>query len=216
MFAVIFEVEPRPDRRGEYLELASFLKPVLETIDGFLEVERFASRQTHGRVLSLSLWRDEKAVIRWRVQGAHHEVQTKGRAGIFHDYHLRVGEIAADSHLPAGETPRQQRFDATEVGPAKVVTLSEIGPSGTAANALAPAPGTSGLLGAEWFESIYNPGKSLLLASWRGSEAAEAWNPAPHADVRHRRVRIIRHYGMFDRREAPQYYPPPGPPAVAS
>ncbi len=116
MFAVIFEVEPRPDRRGEYLELASFLKPVLETIDGFLEVERFASRQTPGRVLSLSLWRDEKAVIRWRVQGAHHEVQTKGRAGIFHDYHLRVGEIAADSHLPAGETPRQQRFDATEVG----------------------------------------------------------------------------------------------------
>ena len=38
MFAVIFEVEPKAERRGEYLELASFLKPSLEKIDGFIEI----------------------------------------------------------------------------------------------------------------------------------------------------------------------------------
>jgi len=163
-------------------------------------------------VLSLSSWRDEKSVIRWRVQGAHHEVQTKGRSGIFQEYHLRVGEITADTNLPAGEDPRQQRFDATEIGPAKVVTLTEIRPLGAAADgpAVALDPGTPGLLGAEWFESIYNPGKSLLLSSWRDADTAEAWSPGDVAgsDIRHRHVRIIRDYGMFDRREAPQYYPP--------
>ena len=101
MFAVIFEVEPKAERRGEYLELASFLKPSLEKIDGFIEIERFASRRSEGRVLSLSSWRDEKSVIRWRVQGAHHEVQTKGRSGIFQNYHLRVGEVTSD------ESPRR-------------------------------------------------------------------------------------------------------------
>jgi heme-degrading monooxygenase HmoA len=210
MFAVIFEVEPKAERRGEYLELAAFLKPSLEKIDGFIDVERFASRQTTGRVLSLSLWRDEKAVIRWRTQGAHHEVQTKGRSGVFQDYHLRVGEITADTGFAPGEVPGQQRFDATETGPAKAVTLSEVRPLSEPSDgpAVALDPKTPGLLGTEWFESIYNPGKSLLLASWRDSEAAAAWNPAPNAETRHRRVRIIRDYGMFDRREAPQYYPP--------
>ena len=212
MFAVIFEVEPKAERRGEYLELASFLKASLEKIDGFIEVERFASRQTQGRVLSLSSWRDEKSVIRWRVQGAHHEVQTKGRSGIFQNYHLRVGEVTSDTNLPAGEITGQHRFDATETGPAKVATITEIQPLGeTAAGLTVPLePATTGLLGVEWFESIYAPGKSLLLASWRDTEAAEAWRPAPvaGAEIRHRRVRIIRDYGMFDRREAPQYYPP--------
>jgi hypothetical protein len=27
------------------------------------------------------------------------------------------------------------------------------------------------------------------------------------AKLRHRKVRVVRDYGMFDRREAPQYYP---------
>ncbi len=65
MFAVIFEVEPKPERRGEYLGLAASLKPALVRIEGFVDVERFTSTSDNGRVLSLSFWRDEKAVIRW-------------------------------------------------------------------------------------------------------------------------------------------------------
>src|ERR1700691_2585211 len=122
MFAVIFEVEPKPERRDEYLKLAAYLKPTLEKIDGFISVERFASARAQGRVLSLSFWRDEKSVVRWRTVGAHNEVQAKGRSEVFQDYHLRVGEITRDTGLPAGETPQQSRFDETEIGAAKFVT----------------------------------------------------------------------------------------------
>jgi heme-degrading monooxygenase HmoA len=70
------------------------LKPKLEAIDGFIDNERFASMKTKGRVLSLSIWRDEKAVVRWRTHGEHHDVQEKGRFEVFEDYHLRrVGEV---------------------------------------------------------------------------------------------------------------------------
>ena len=51
MFAVIFEVQPKPDRWDEYLALAKLLKPEIERIDGFIDNERFASQRTRGRLL---------------------------------------------------------------------------------------------------------------------------------------------------------------------
>lgn len=104
MFAVIFEVQPRPERFDEYLELAAQLKPELQRIDGFIDVKRYRSQRSESRVLSLSIWRDDKAVIRWRTHAVHHQAQEKGRREIFRDYRLRVGEVAADTGLAAGET----------------------------------------------------------------------------------------------------------------
>ncbi|OYW34210.1 MAG: hypothetical protein B7Z41_03055 [Rhizobiales bacterium 12-66-7] len=64
MFAVIFEVRPRPDQWEAYLALAQELRPRLIEMDGFLSVERFSARRTPGLLLSFSLWRDEKALVR--------------------------------------------------------------------------------------------------------------------------------------------------------
>jgi heme-degrading monooxygenase HmoA len=217
MFAVIFEVQPRQERFDEYLALAKALRPRLDTIDGFIDIDRFASKRTQGRVLSLSIWRDDKAVTRWRTHAAHHGAQEKGRFEIFADYRLRVGEITADTAPPPGHAVVQEYFDETETGDAKAVTISEItgasehgsGPDALAAQ-LGLRPGTPGLIDHEAFESIYVPGKLLLLAGWRDAEAAEAWSPTRPATappLRHRHVRIVRDYGLFDRREAPQFYP---------
>jgi heme-degrading monooxygenase HmoA len=193
------------------------LKPELEKIDGFIDNERFESNRTDGRVLSLSMWRDEKAVIRWRTLGVHHAIQEKGRTEIFECYHLRVGEIAADTHIPKGQKLQEQHFDETEVGLSKAVTISELtsdnkksASSNLPADLNLPIVGTSGVLDQEIFESIYNPGKLLLLVSWKEATAASAWHPTIPAgrELRHRQVRIIRDYGMFDRREAPQFYSP--------
>lgn len=215
MFAVIFEVTPKPAQWDRYLALAKRLKPEIEQIDGFLDNERFASRHDKGRLLSLSTWRDEKALIRWRTLEIHHQVQEAGRFEVFQDYHLRVGEITADS-APPGLVLRQQRLDETEIGVAKAVTICELAPidSAPAPDDLAamlglPKPGTQGLIDQEPYESLYNPGKKLLLAGWRDTAAAEAWTlqMPPGRSLRHRLVRVVRDYGMFDRREAPQYYP---------
>ena len=216
MFAVIFEVMPKPERKDDYLELGKLLRPEIEKIEGFLDNERFASQGVPGRVLSLSTWRDEKAVIRWRTLAVHHQVQEKGRFEVFRDYHLRVGEFTADSRPQAGQVLRQQRLDETEVGAAKYVTITELSPgygksvAADLAGALGlPAAGVAGLLDQDSYESIYVAGKLLMLASWRDASSAEAWRPRAvgQVDLRHRVVRIVRDYGMFDRREAPQYYP---------
>src|SRR5215210_2955384 len=101
MFVVIFEVQPRAERWDDYLGTAGLLRPEIERIDGFVDNERFRSQQTEGRVLSLSTWRDEKALVRWRANGVHHTLgQIRGRSEIFADYRLRVAEVTADTHPP--------------------------------------------------------------------------------------------------------------------
>ena len=96
MIAVIFEVEPHPERRDAYLEAAARLKPLLKGIDGFISVERFQSLTQPGRIVSLSYWRDEAAVRAWRTLEAHRRTQAAGRESIFADYRLRVAEVLRD------------------------------------------------------------------------------------------------------------------------
>lgn len=96
MIAVIFEVVPATGRRQDYLDLAASLKPELERIDGFISIERYASLTNEGKILSLSIWRDEAAVQRWRNLEAHRAAQAQGRGGIFADYRLRVASVIRD------------------------------------------------------------------------------------------------------------------------
>jgi heme-degrading monooxygenase HmoA len=96
MIAVIFEVWPKADRRQEYLELAAALRGELEEIDGFVSVERFESLSEPGKLLSLSVWRDEAALTAWRNLAAHRAAQSRGRGGIFADYRLRVAGVIRD------------------------------------------------------------------------------------------------------------------------
>jgi len=96
MIAVIFEVEPAAGRRGEYLDLAAAMRPLVEEVDGFLGVERFESLTTPGKLLSLSFWRDEEALARWRALDEHRAMQARGRDGVFAGYRLRVAGVVRD------------------------------------------------------------------------------------------------------------------------
>lgn len=110
MIAVIFEVVPAPGRRQEYLDLAAALRPELERQDGFISIERFASLSNEGKVLSLSFWRDEEAVKRWRNLEGHRLAQARGRNGVFADYRLRVAGVLRDYGMNArDEAPADSR-----------------------------------------------------------------------------------------------------------
>jgi heme-degrading monooxygenase HmoA len=96
MIAVIFEVRPKPEHKQEYLDIAAGLRPILETIDGFISVERFESLTDKGKILSLSFFRDEAAVEAWRNVVDHRKAQAKGRAKIFENYRLRIASVIRD------------------------------------------------------------------------------------------------------------------------
>lgn len=96
MITVIFEVVLKGGREDRYLELAARLRPLLEEIDGFVSIERFRSLAEPGKLLSLSFWRDEEAVARWRQLEAHRAAQREGRADVFAGYRLRVATVLRD------------------------------------------------------------------------------------------------------------------------
>lgn len=200
MFVVLFEVQPRPEEWDRYLALAGALRPELTQICGFIDNERYTSERTNGRVLSISTWQDEKALIRWRTHARHHKVQEEGRFEVFQDYRLRVGEVISDSQQ--NDLP-QTRFDVTEAGAARAVTVTETPPG----QAPPLPPPSADLLDATPYSAINTNGRRLLLSSWRANEAARAWIEQQPNGPRHRHIRIIRNYGMLQRDEAPQYYP---------
>ena len=218
MFSVIFEVHPKPEQWDAYLDNAKMLRPELEQVDGFVDNIRYKSLTRAGWILSLSGWRDEKSVVRWRTARRHHMVQEKGRSEILLDYHLRVGQVTRDTHVPAGHTIEEQRLDETEVGEGTTVIFVD---AKRRANLSDPAPPseTAAYLGldrnapalVEWdvYEAVLTPGDLILMTVWKTKADAETFGKSvkPPEGGRLRHVRVVRDYGMFDRREAPQYYP---------
>ena len=218
MFSVIFEVHPRADQWDSYLGHAKMLRPELEQIDGFVDNVRYKSLTREGWILSLSGWRDEKAVVRWRTKVRHHETQQKGRSEIFLDYHLRVGQLTRDTRLPQGHELHEQRLDETEIGEGTTISLIdaqrppdwvEAASASDAAEWLGLMRGAPGLVAWDVFEAVLTQGDIILMLSWRDNEAAAAFEAkvSLQEGARLRRVRVVRDYGMFDRREAPTYYP---------
>lgn len=104
MIAVIFEVWIDDAKTSQYLDIAKQMRPLLDTIDGFISIERFESINEAGKILSLSFWRDEGAIAEWRQLEAHRESQAKGRNEIFRDYRLRIAGVVRDY----GMTEREQ------------------------------------------------------------------------------------------------------------
>ena len=218
MFSVIFEVNPKDGQYDHYLGRGKMLRPELEKIDGFIDNIRYRSLTRDGWLLSLSGWRDEKAVVRWRISTNHHNVQDQGRSGILADYHLRVGQVTGDTEVPAGYALQEQRLDETVAGAGTTVSLittkrpahlPESAGAKECATFLGLDSDAKGLLAWDVFDAVLTPGDLILLISWRDRASAEIFEKAVALKdgTRLRRVRIIRDYGMFDRREAPQYYP---------
>jgi len=218
VFSVLFEVNPKSEQWDNYLGYARMLRPELEKVDGFVDNIRYRSLTREGWILSLSGWRDEKSVVRWRTKMRHHDAQEKGRSEILLDYHLRVGQVTRDTRLPAGYTLQEQRLDETEVGEGATVTLVDakrpperVRDTGAeeVAKWLKLDPKAPGLVAWDVFDAVLTPGDIILLMPWRDHGAAETFEKRVSLtdDMRLRRVRIVRDYGMFDRREAPQYHP---------
>jgi len=217
MFAAMLEVNPKPEQFDAYLGMARMLRPELEKIDGFIDNNRYGSLTREGWLLSLSSWRDEKALVRWRSQAAHHRIMQAARDRVFADYRLRIGQVVSDNRLPAEHVLIEQRLDVTATGLGTAVTLhqgqfspewvKQAGPQAVA-KALGVDEKAPDLVTWDVFDALMTPGDVIAVVTWRDEAASAAFerDAAIVDGMRRRSVRIIREYGMFDRREAPQYF----------
>jgi heme-degrading monooxygenase HmoA len=209
MIALFFEVQPKPDGYQRYLDMAAALKPRLEKIDGFMSIDRYKSLAREGVVLSHSIWRDEAALTAWRVQEHHHQAQEAGRNDIFTDYRLRIAEVIREEApgKPAWQPQRLSAYnDPARRAPRYIVVAESASAQFDALPGIKPEAYAS-LNRADEFVHVMNvPG---LPEALEVTESCRIGAPA----YRYRICEVERDYGMYERAEAPQYYPPVTRPA---
>ena len=219
MIALFFEVTPRAGQRERYLAMAAALRPDLDALGGCLFIDRFRSLQTRslqtrssqtdGLILSFQIWRDEAALTAWRVHEAHHHTQTVGRTAVFSDYRLRVAQVIREEQpgKPAWQAQHRAGWHDAAAKPPRFVVIAE----STSASLDVPSGCTH-----ETYESLKRSGEFAHLvtvpdypSALEVTENCRIGAPA----YRFRTCEVERDYGMFDRTEAPQYYPPVVPAA---
>ena len=204
MIGLFFEVQTRPGHRDQYLNLAASLKPELEAIGGCLFMDRFRSLTQENLLLSYQIWQDEAALTAWRAHAHHHEVQTIGREKVFSDYRIRVAQVIHEARpeRPVWQPERRTPYNDPARRPPTYVLVAE------SKSATIPVD-------TEWhhgaFASVYRDGYFAHLIDVPDHQSGVEFGPRLFADptIEYFRVfDVMRDYGMYERAEAPQYYPP--------
>lgn len=100
MICAIIEFHVRPGAEGDYDAWAVKLHERVQTIDGFISVERFASQSDTDKRLSVSYWRDAEALKAWRDDPLHRDGMIAGKRNIFADYRIVVTTVDREySHV---------------------------------------------------------------------------------------------------------------------
>src|ERR1700752_2805397 len=203
MIGLFFEVQTRPGHRDQYLDLAPSLKPALEATGGCLSIERFRSLTREDLLLSYQIWEDEAALTAWRVHGQHHKVQELGRARVFADYRIRIAQVIheAKPRQPVWQPERRTPYN----DPAR--PRPTYGLAAESKSDRLPVE-------TEWrrdaFESVYREGQFAHLIDLPDPRSGIEFGTRLFADSTTEYFRVfevMRDYGMYDRTEAPQYYP---------
>ncbi|MEZ5853204.1 MAG: antibiotic biosynthesis monooxygenase [Hyphomicrobiaceae bacterium] len=202
MIALFFEVTPKTGQEGHYLDIATALKPELERNGGLIFLDRYKSLIRPKTLLSHQIWADEASLTRWRTNARHHGAQASGRKSVFEDYRLRVGPVIAEGGEGGGVAPQieglpyndplltPERFAIVIRSYSRLVAGGDIG---------------------EGFESVYRPGEFAWVGDapdrQTGYETLRTAASDPCVSAA-QLVLVSRDYGLHDRRQAPQYFPP--------
>lgn len=204
MIGLFFEVQTRPGHRDQYLNLAASLKPDLEALGGCLFIDRFRSLTQENLLLSHQIWQDEGALTAWRAHAHHHEVQTIGREKVFSDYRIRVAQVIHEARpgQPVWQPERRTAYNDPARRPPTYLLTAE------SKSATLPVQ-------TEWrsdaFASVYREGHFAHLIDLPDHSSGVEFGARLFADSTTEYFRIfevMRDYGMYERAEAPQYYPP--------
>ncbi len=89
-WAVIFISRLKTDAPG-YAETARRMVELVETMPGFLGHASW--RDEEGRGVTISWWRDEESIRRWRDHPEHVQARRRGDVDWYADWHVQICRI---------------------------------------------------------------------------------------------------------------------------
>ena len=193
MYALFFEVRPKPGHLPHYFEHVDRLRPALARHTGLLFLDRYRSLSDEALLLSHQHWRDEAAILAWRRDSLHLQSQQAGRYEHFADYRIRVASLVCQWVAGQFSNASQETLEAPDDGRFVIAAYSRAAEGQVPTNAS--------------FESVNHQGRyiSLQEASSRSQAQASvrAWGHVPGLESACA-FRVVRDYGMLERKEAPR------------
>jgi len=197
MLALFFEVLPKPGHEDHYFRHVGMLKPVLAEHKGMTWLDRFKSLSRDRVILSHQLWVDDAAIVGWREDKQHQGSQTAGRYKHFEDYRIRIAELFLRVEQASPAEQLEPGSDAT--GSYIVAGHSTGKPLEGFEESFASVNIDGAYVG---ISSVANEADARNLVNQMSDDQSMSWGFA---------ARMTRDYGMFERDQAPQDYPPVEP-----
>lgn len=98
-YAVIFASQRKPGDNG-YGAMAERMAEIAPTMPGYLGIE--SARGPDGFGITVSYWKDEESIRRWKAQAKHLDAQARGKAEWYEHYELRVAKVERGYSGPEG------------------------------------------------------------------------------------------------------------------
>src|SRR5262245_10604247 len=105
-YAVIFSSLRTPGDQG-YGAMAERMLALACEQPGYLGVE--SARDPAGLGITVSYWRDEDSIRRWKQQAEHLEAQARGKRAWYEAYELRVARVERAASLRPAAGPARGR-----------------------------------------------------------------------------------------------------------
>lgn len=216
MFSVMIEAQPRKDQWDAYLARTDVLAPELQRTAGFVEAARYKSLTRDGWILSLSDWRDERAVLGWHLRMHDDGDEGQGWNHLLADYRLRFGEVTSDTKLPERQKIGDRALDQTDLEQGTYVTLIDVpytpqwvgsdNPQELALYLGFDLYSFGDCISWDIFEALSTPGEIILAVTWKDAHSANdhAATQIVPDEARVRVVRIVFDKAMSDQKNSHQ------------
>ena len=100
-YAVIFTSQRSDTEHQAYADMADAMVALAGQQPGFLGAE--SSRGSDGLGITVSYWRDEASIGRWREQSEHRLARDNGRSQWYRQFHVRVARVERDYGFSADD-----------------------------------------------------------------------------------------------------------------
>lgn len=98
MLVCIIEFGTLPGMEERNKALVTELLVHARKLDGFISKESFTSRDTAGKVITLSYWRDAESLQAWMQDPEHRKAIPRGRNELFSHYAIQIAEVTSDKN----------------------------------------------------------------------------------------------------------------------
>ncbi len=95
--AVIFTNIYKPETGDGYSQTADAMVELAAKQDGYLGIE--SVRDKEGTGITVSYWRDEDSIKKWKAVGAHQAAQKAGKKKWYKAYTTRIATVSRDYSL---------------------------------------------------------------------------------------------------------------------